>query len=102
MFRKKVGCSRHDTGGAPPAGPKVAPRLYKLRVTSQAVEHVALSRAWVLDRLLRHADMVPYAPGGPTRLVARRRSQLPEIGSWQSARNRRWLLIPHPEHGSST
>jgi hypothetical protein len=39
--------------------PKVAPRLKDLRnrVTYQAVEHVALSRAWVLDRLMRHAQV---------------------------------------------
>jgi hypothetical protein len=39
--------------------PKVAPRLKDLRsrVTSQAVEQVALSRAWVLDRLMRHAQV---------------------------------------------
>jgi phage terminase small subunit len=39
--------------------PKVAPRLKDLRnrVTNQAVEHVALSRAWVLDRLMRHAQV---------------------------------------------
>jgi hypothetical protein len=27
------------------------------RVTSEAVEHVALSRAWVLNRLMRHAQV---------------------------------------------
>jgi hypothetical protein len=27
------------------------------RVTTQALEHVALSRAWVLDRLMRHAQV---------------------------------------------
>jgi hypothetical protein len=37
----------------------MAPRLKDLRnhVTNQAVEHVALSRAWVLDRLMRHAQV---------------------------------------------
>ena len=37
----------------------LAPRLKDLRnrVTSQAIEHAALSRAWVLDRLMRHAQV---------------------------------------------
>ena len=40
--------------------PKVAPRLKELRnrVTNQAVEQVALSRPWVLDRLMRHAQFI--------------------------------------------
>jgi hypothetical protein len=39
--------------------PKVAPRIRELQnhVTNQAVEQVALSRAWVLDRLMRHAQV---------------------------------------------
>ena len=39
--------------------PKLAPRLKDLRnrVTNEAVEQVVLSRAWVLDRLMRHAQV---------------------------------------------
>src|SRR5262249_20013414 len=39
--------------------PKVAPRIRELQnhVTNQAVEQVALSRGWVLDRLMRHAQV---------------------------------------------
>src|SRR5215470_1239971 len=39
--------------GAKASSERAAPA--RTRVSDQAVEHVALSRAWVLDRLMRHA-----------------------------------------------
>src|SRR5215468_319576 len=44
--------------------PKVAPRIRELQnhVTNRAVEQVALSRAWVLDRLMPHAQVCLSEP----------------------------------------
>src|SRR5215468_10217190 len=72
--------------------PKVAPRIRELQnhVTNQAVEQVALSRAWVLDRLVRDAQVclgeIPLRLKGVPRAAVDQGhfSQLPKVESARS------------------
>jgi len=50
-------CSRRCTNTLRAAGHPQGSRICEKGVTNQAVEHEALSRAWILDRLMRHAQV---------------------------------------------